>query len=76
MFAINTAEKMIDVATAKIQRTNIKNNHFDVSDVFDARLKAGTFNVIMAYNILCYIKYMSSFYSRVPSLLRPKGNRF
>lgn len=73
MFAIDTAEKMIDVAAAKIQGTNIKNIHFDVSDIFDACLKAGTFDVVMAYNILCYIKDMNSFLSRVFALLRPNG---
>ncbi|HEX3017859.1 MAG TPA: class I SAM-dependent methyltransferase [Caproicibacter sp.] len=71
--AIDTSEKMIDVAAAKAKNANIKNIHFEVSDIFDTRWATGSFDVIMAFNILCYIKDMDSFLLRVFELLKQGG---
>lgn len=73
IYAIDTAEKMINIAAAKMKRANIKNIHFGVTDIFDTRWAVGSFDVIMAFNILCYIKDMDSFLSRVFELLKPNG---
>ncbi|OPJ64606.1 class I SAM-dependent methyltransferase [Clostridium oryzae] len=73
IYAIDTAKKMIDVAAAKMKSANIKNIHFEVSDIFDARWATGSFDVIMAFNILCYIKDIDSFLSRVFELLKLDG---
>lgn len=73
IYAIDTSEKMIDIAAAKMKSANIKNIHFEVSDIFDSHWTEDSFDVIMAFNILCYIKDIDSFLSRVFKLLKPDG---
>lgn len=73
IYAIDMAEKMIHVANSKMKSTNIKNIHFEVSDIFDARWVEGSFDAIMTFNILCYIKDIDAFLSRVFKLLKPNG---
>jgi 2-polyprenyl-3-methyl-5-hydroxy-6-metoxy-1,4-benzoquinol methylase len=71
-----TPEKMIDITALKIKSSNIKNIHLKVSDIFDENWTAGVFDVIMTFNILCYIKNRDSFISRVFELLKPDGQNF
>lgn len=73
IYAIDTAEKMLDVAALKMQSANIKNINFEESDIWDTRWTAGSFDVIMAFNILCYVEDRNSFLSRVFELLKSDG---
>lgn len=73
IYAVDTAGEMLDIAAEKAKKADIKNIHFEVSDIFDERWKKASFDVIMAFNILCYIKDMDSFLSRVCELLKPDG---
>ncbi|MDP4094204.1 MAG: class I SAM-dependent methyltransferase [Bacillota bacterium] len=73
IYAIDTADKMINIAAAKMKSANIKNIHYQVSDIFDTRWVTGSFDAVMAFNILCYIKDIDSFLSRIYELLRPNS---
>lgn len=73
VYAIDTSEKMIDIAKIKMENANIKNINFKVSDIFDSCFKEDSFDVIMAFNILCYIKDIDSFIARAYKLLKPNG---
>lgn len=73
IYAIDTAIGMLDVAEAKIEKSNIKNIRFELSDIFDERWESNSFDVIMAFNILCYINDIDSFLSRIFKLLKPDG---
>lgn len=71
--AIDTAENMIEVAAAKAESAAVTNIQFHVADIFDPRWKAGSFDVIMAFNLLCYIKDREAFLARLYELLKPGG---
>ena len=71
--AIDTAGGMIDVATEKRKKAGVQNVRYAVADAFDARWKDGAYDVVMAFNLLCYLKDMKSFLTRVHTLLKPGG---
>ena len=43
------------------------------TDLFDASLPQGTFDAVLAYNVLCYVEDLQGLLSRVRSLLKPGG---
>lgn len=71
--ALDTSQKMIDIAREKIENSSVNNVRFSVTDIFDSRWEKGFYDVVMAFNILCYIKNTDSFLSRVHELLKSDG---
>ena len=73
IYALDTSQKMIDIAREKIENSSVNNVRFSVTDIFDSRWKKDFYDVIMGFNILCYVKNTDSFLSRVHELLKPDG---
>lgn len=73
IYAIDTAKNMINIAEKKIEEAHINNIHLKISDIFDTSLKPSSFDVIMVFNVLLYVKDIDSFLSRIYELLKPKG---
>jgi ubiquinone/menaquinone biosynthesis C-methylase UbiE len=73
LYAIDTSEAMIGIAKEKAQNSAARNVRFYVADIFDKRWEINSFDVVMAFNILCYIEDRASFLARVYGLLQPGG---
>ncbi len=71
--AIDISESMISVAKRKSVQKGISNIHFDVATIYDEKLKKGTFDVIMAFNILYFMKDIDNVMHRINELLKPDG---
>jgi len=71
--ALDTSQEMINIAREKIENSSINNVRFSVTDIFDSRWEKDFYDVVMAFNILCYVKNTDSFLSRVHELLKPGG---
>ena len=71
--AIDTSPGMIEVAKAQAAQCNIKNVDYVHSDLFDERLSIGSFDVVLAFNVLHYIEDMPTLLARIHALLKPGG---
>ena len=70
---IDISQKMIDVAKRKAAERNIKNLHFTQSTIFDERYKRGSFDVILAFNILHFLEDTQQVMTKINELLKPEG---
>ena len=66
--AIDISENMINIAKEKSEKRNIKNIQFNVVDIYDKRLKKGSFDVIMGFNILYFIRDIDNVIKRINEL--------
>ena len=73
IYAIDISLKMIEVAKIKTYERKIENIHFVHSTIFDERYKRGTFDVILAFNILHLIEDTQKLMQRIYELLKPGG---
>lgn len=71
--AIDISENMISVAKSKSEKRGISNIHFDVKDIFNKKLEKSSFDVIMGFNILYFIKDIDNVMNRINELLKPNG---
>ena len=71
--AIDTAGKMIEVAAGKTEKAGVQNVRYAVANAFDARWDNGAYDVVMAFNLMCYLKDIQTFLTRVHTLLKPGG---
>jgi 2-polyprenyl-3-methyl-5-hydroxy-6-metoxy-1,4-benzoquinol methylase len=71
--AIDISSGMIEVAKRKAEECNFENIDFEQANLFDVRYKKGTFNVILAFNILHYIEDLPQVILRINDLLKPGG---
>ncbi|GAA0179582.1 methyltransferase domain-containing protein [Clostridium sediminicola] len=71
--AIDISENMISVARKKTEEEGITNVEFNIADIYDEKLKKGSFDVIMAFNILYFIKDIDNVLARINELLKPGG---
>lgn len=73
IYALDTSKKMIDAAKEKVENSTVQNIRFFVADIFDTRWEKNCCDVVMAFNILCYIKDLDSFLTRIYEILKPGG---
>jgi ubiquinone/menaquinone biosynthesis C-methylase UbiE len=73
IYALDTSQKMIDVAKEKAENSTVSNIRFFVADIFDTRWEKNCCDVVMAYNILSYIEDVDSFLIRIYEMLKPGG---
>lgn len=73
VYAIDTSSEMIKVAQIKAENNGISNIEFDVSDIFNEQFQENSFDVVMAFNILCYLKDLNKMLDQVYKLLKPDG---
>lgn len=71
--AIDISAKMITAAQRKAAQRNIANVHFAHTTLFDASYPEGSFDVVMAFNILHLMEDIGSVLARINALLKPGG---
>ncbi len=70
---IDISSKMIEIAKIKLDPDKNQNIQFTQTTIFDERLKRGSFEVIMAFNILHYLEDTPEVIQRINQLLKPGG---
>jgi len=70
---IDISSKMIDAAKRKAGECKIENIDFTQSSIFDERHKKGSFDVVLAFNILHLLEDTSKVVQRINGLLKPEG---
>ncbi len=70
---IDISSKMIDVAKRKAAEHKIENIAFAQSTIFGERYKKESFDVILAFNILHFLKDTQKVLTRINELLKPGG---
>ncbi len=73
--ASDISSNMIGIAKTKAKDECVKNAAFVQADVFDDTLEPGSFDVILAYNILHFVEDLPAVIRRINMLLKP-GGRF
>jgi 2-polyprenyl-3-methyl-5-hydroxy-6-metoxy-1,4-benzoquinol methylase len=71
--AIDISGKMIDIANKKRSLNNIKNIGFYQRDIFDKSYANGSFDVVLAFNVLHTIPEPDDVVDRIHQLLKPDG---
>ncbi|NQV36600.1 MAG: class I SAM-dependent methyltransferase [Candidatus Marinimicrobia bacterium] len=69
--AIDISSKMIDIAKRKAGEQKIENVHFRQSSIFDKKYENGSFDVILAFNILHLLVDTHKVLKRINDLLKP-----
>lgn len=70
---IDISSKMIEIAKIKLDPEKNQNVQFTQTSIFDKKLKRGSFDVIMAFNILHYLENANEVMQRINELLKPGG---
>jgi len=70
---IDISFKMIEIAKRKTIERNTPNVDFGLGTIFDKGLEKGSFDVILAFNILHYLKDTRKAIQRINELLKPGG---
>jgi 2-polyprenyl-3-methyl-5-hydroxy-6-metoxy-1,4-benzoquinol methylase len=73
ILAIDISDQMIEKAKGKTIEMNIQNVEYQITNIFDSRLKTGSFSVILAFNILHFFKDQNSVLARINQLLTQDG---
>lgn len=71
--AIDISKNMINIAKNKSEQKGIENIEFEVADIYNEKLEENTFDVVMAFNILYFIKDIDSVINRINKLLKSNG---
>lgn len=70
---IDISSQMIEDARRKVTGCTIQNLHFSHATLFDERLKIGSFDVILAFNVLHFFEDKERGMQRIYTLLKPGG---
>jgi ubiquinone/menaquinone biosynthesis C-methylase UbiE len=73
IIAIDTSENMINIAKKKSEEKAIKNIEFNITDIFNRKLKKESFDAVMGFNILYFIKDITHVLNHINKLLKPGG---
>lgn len=71
--AIDISSKMLEVAERKAAEREVRNIDFLHATIFDERLAAGSFDVVLAFNILHLLADTPQVIQRINTLLQPGG---
>lgn len=71
--AIDISKNMISIAKNKSEQRGITNIEFEVSDIYNEKFEENTFDVVMAFNILYFIRDIDSVINHINKLLKPGG---
>ncbi|MGA2142889.1 MAG: class I SAM-dependent methyltransferase [Brevinematales bacterium] len=71
--AIDISSKMLEEAGRKAQKLNITNTVFERASIFDGRFQQNSFDAVLAFNVLLFIKDPASVIGRIYELLKPGG---
>ncbi len=73
IYGIDISSKMIAGAKTKAVERNIKNLEFIQATIFDERFNKGSFDVVLAFNILHLVEDSQLVVQRIAELLKPGG---
>ncbi len=73
IYAIDISPKMIEAARSKAEAQNIYNITFKTGEISDSELKPGSFDAVLAFNILHGMKEGESVLRRIRELLKSGG---
>lgn len=71
--AIDISDEMVTRASAKIAQAGLANVEVSQTDLFDPCLEEGSFDAVMAFNVLLYVENFEEVMGRIASLLKPGG---
>lgn len=71
--AIDISSKMLAAAQRKAAEHQIEHIHFAHTTLYDERYKPGSFDVVMAFNILHLLPDLQPALQRINELLKPSG---
>lgn len=71
--AIDISGKMVAAAERKAAERKVENIHFAHTTIFEARYPEGSFDVVMAFNILHLLENAQMAVARINELLKPGG---
>jgi 2-polyprenyl-3-methyl-5-hydroxy-6-metoxy-1,4-benzoquinol methylase len=71
--AIDISTKMIDICKNKASERKIKNIDFERTTIFDGKLKASSFDAIIAFNIFHLLEEPQKYFQRINQILKPGG---
>lgn len=71
LIGIDPSEKMIELAKGKANSPD--NLRFKVTDVFDTSFTPGSFNAVLAFNVIHLVEDPEATLSRIHDLLKPNG---
>ena len=71
--AIDIADAMVQQTRQKLQAQNLTNVDVSVLDLFDPSLPEGSFDAVMGFNVLLYIRDLDAVLARIRTLLKPGG---
>jgi ubiquinone/menaquinone biosynthesis C-methylase UbiE len=70
---IDLSSKMIEKASLKAADRQIGNARFSRTDLFDAALRPGSYDAIMAFYVLHLVDDLARVFERIHELLKPDG---
>ena len=73
IYALDLSDKMLEIAKRKAFEKGIDNTTFYQKSIFDEDMESKKYDVILAFNILCYIQEDIDFIKRVYNLLYDGG---
>ena len=71
--AIDISEKMVELGRTRIEKLGIGNVELSQCGLFDESLEPGSFDAVVAANVLCYLEHWDREMERIRSLLKPGG---
>jgi ubiquinone/menaquinone biosynthesis C-methylase UbiE len=71
--AIDISSKMLEIATQRIDKKNIKNIKIRKSSISDVDFVPGSYDVVLAVNIFHFINDIGSDLNRICQMLKPGG---
>lgn len=71
--AIDISAKMIEICKFKASERKIRNIDFARTTIFDEKLKKGSYDVIIAFNIFHLLEETQKYFQRISHLLKPGG---
>ncbi len=73
LWGIDISPKMADIARQKVRTQDLSNVEITNTDLFDPTLEPGSFDAVVAFNVLLYLPDLSAALARIRELLRPGG---
>lgn len=73
LVASDFALRMVEIAREKAAAEGVENVRFDHATVFDEKLESGSFDAVLAFNLLHLLDDMPAALERVSQLLKPGG---
>jgi len=71
--AIDISDQMVRRFQAKLDSQGVDNVELSQTDLFDPCLEPGSFDAVMACNVLCYVENFDAVMARIRELLKPGG---